>query len=399
MDKPLRILTIVDLPWDPRLGGARAHIELANQWRAAGHSVEKFCLTDAFPIPAGSQGVSALRQILFANRAARYVRANASRFDVIDAMIGTLSFSKKQLRFEGLLVARSVGLYRSYERFIYRSRKRWPDQSRGKILGRFFYKLKRRWLRRNSDRAVRRCDLLNLPNDDEIEFLQESRMREKCVIVQPYGLNEQDRAAFSSAIQPSEVRLKKKEICFIGMWGLRKGARDWPEIIRHIRKMVPDAQFKFLGTMTDERIVLNDLRLSSADGVRCISTFDPNELPALISSCAIGLFPSYIEGFGLALLEQLACGIPTVAYDVSGPRQILKSFRERMLVPEGDVIVMADRAVEILRMNATDYGTLAAQCRSLADQFRWERIAADTAQQYRIALEKLRDHPTGVSAV
>jgi len=132
--------------------------------------------------------------------------------------------------------------------------------------------------------------------------------------------------------------------------------------------------------------------------VRCISTYDPNELPALIGSCAVGLFPSYIEGFGLAVIEQLACGIPTIAYDVSGPRQILSPFRQRMLVPQGDAIAMADRAAEILRMNATDYGTLSTECRSVADQFRWERIAADTAQEYRIALEKLSDHPTWTSA-
>ena len=47
--KPLRILAIVNLPWDSRLGAARVWIELVKEWEAAGHVVEKFCLSDAFP--------------------------------------------------------------------------------------------------------------------------------------------------------------------------------------------------------------------------------------------------------------------------------------------------------------------------------------------------------------
>ena len=390
MDKPLRILTVVDLPWDPRLGRARAYIELANQWRSAGHIVEKFCLTDAFPIPAKSQRVSALREILFAYRAASYVRRNASRFDVIDALIGTLPFSKTNLRFEGLLVGRSVGLYGPYEKFFRFSRKRWPNQPRGKILGRFSYKLKRRWLHRNSDLAVRSCDLLNLPNDDEVEFLRETPFRKKPAIVQPYGLNEQERAAFASAMQPAEVRLKKREVCFVGMWGLRKGARDWAEIIRQVRDAVPDAQFTFLGTMTDEATVLKDLHLSRRDGVRCVTTYNPEDLPGLLAPCAVGLFPSYIEGFGLAVLEQIACGIPTVAYDVSGPREILKTERETLLTPEGDPKAIAERAVKILRMNPNEYAQLSHQCSVIADHFRWEQIASNTAREYAVALLRAR---------
>jgi glycosyltransferase involved in cell wall biosynthesis len=384
---PLRILIIVDLPWDPRLGAVRVWTELAEQWRKAGHTVEKFCLTDAFPKPTSSRGLSALRQAWFPYRAARYVRRYGQRFDVIDCLIGTLPFSKKKLCFDGLLVARSVGLFRSYEHFTRLTRERWPDQPRGKFLGRFFYRFTGRHLEKNSVRAIRHCDLINLPNEEETNFLQEAPTRHKPTIVQPYGLNERSRAAFARAIRPAELRLERKEICFIGMWSLRKGSRDWPDIIRHIRSAIPDAQFTFLGTMTDESVVLKDLRLSPADGIRCVQSFDPDELPTLLASCAVGLFPSYVEGFGIAVLEQLACGIPTVAYDVPGPHQIFGS-QTKLLTPPGDPKAMADRAVEILRMNASEYAPLSASCRSIAKQFRWEQIAADTAKQYRAAYPK-----------
>jgi glycosyltransferase involved in cell wall biosynthesis len=390
MDKPLRVLGIVNLPWDPRLGAARVWFELSEQWTKAGHKIDKFCLSDAFPKPTRSRALSAWRQAVFPYRAARYVRRNAGKFDVIDCLIGTLPFSKKTLRFDGLLVGRSIGLYLAYDEFMRFSRRRWPDQPRGKFLGRLFYTFTSWLLRRSAGRALAHCDLFNVPNEDEKQSL------EKCstarTIVLPYGLNEAERAALAAGAQSAPERLARKEICFLGMWSLRKGSRDWPEIIRAILNSVPSARLAFLGTMTDEQTVLRDLGLSLRESIRCLTSYDPKELPQLIGGSVVGLFPSYVEGFGIAVLEQLASGIPTIAYDVPGPRHILAAARREFLVQAGDVKAMTDRASEILRLNEDDYSALSAKCQQIARQFRWEQIASDTIRAYAAALEKLRVH-------
>src|SRR5438045_7481646 len=58
VEKSLRILGIVNLPWDPRLGAARVWLELSEQWKKSGHKVDKFCLSDAFPKPTRSRALS-----------------------------------------------------------------------------------------------------------------------------------------------------------------------------------------------------------------------------------------------------------------------------------------------------------------------------------------------------
>jgi glycosyltransferase involved in cell wall biosynthesis len=172
------------------------------------------------------------------------------------------------------------------------------------------------------------------------------------------------------------------------MWSVRKGSRDWAEIVRAILNSVPAARFAFLGTMTDEQTVLHDLELSPSESIRSLSSYDPKELPQLIGGSVVGLFPSYIEGFGLSVLEQLASGIPTIAYDVPGPRHIFDGNGPEFLVPAGNVKAMTGRALEILRMNEADYTALSTRCRQIAAQFRWEQIAADTIQEYTGALAR-----------
>jgi glycosyltransferase involved in cell wall biosynthesis len=388
--RPLRILAIVNLPWDSRLGAARVWIELVKEWEAAGHIVEKFCLSDAFPRPEGSRIDSALRQVFFPRRAAAYVRRNAERFDVIDGLIGVLPFSKSSLHFRGLVVARSVGLFRLYDKFTEREPVLWPDKPKGRPHGRLFHGFVAWRLRKNAEKSVRHCDCLNVPNDDECLEMERDPDFGKLCLVEPYGLSDDFRESLARAATPASERLRRQKICFIGMWSLRKGSRDWPKIMAAIRQHHPNVQFVFLGTMFDETVVHADLTKDEASRLICRTKFGEEELPALLGDCAVALFPSYIEGFGLAVLEQLAAGLPTIAYDVSGPRQILESQRDRLLTPVGDTDAIAARAAAILSLPLTEYEELSAKCRAIAVSYRWSKIARDTLDQYSSALQSLK---------
>ena len=383
MNQPLRILAIVNVPWDPRLGAARVWIELTEEWSKAGHVVEKFCLTDAFPEPASSSALAAIRTLLFPYRAAKFVRQNAGRFDVIDALVGTLPFSKKSLRFGGLLVARSVGFYRLYEKFEREAAKRWPPSSKGKLIGRPFYRFFYWRARATAETSVRNCDLLNLPNSDELVCVRDDMQSAKPALVQPYGLAPARRHALLSNAAAAEDRWQKKKIVFVGMWSVRKGSKDWGQIIRQIRARVPDACFLFLGTMIDTKNVWKDLEFGPVDYVEIVPQFDPSELPQLLSDCAVGAFPSYVEGFGMAVVEQLAAGLPTVAYDAPGPRDILRDDFPDLLVAPGDVARFSEAVSKIFEPDSARYQELSEQSVKTALRFSWPTIARDTAVEYR----------------
>jgi glycosyltransferase involved in cell wall biosynthesis len=242
---------------------------------------------------------------------------------------------------------------------------------------------------RNSESAVRNCDLINFPNEGELKYLREEMKSDKPAIVQPYGLTAERGQAFRKAAAPSAVRLQEKKISFIGMWNPRKGAKDWGEIIRRVKASVPETRFVLLGTLTPDRNVFRDLGLPGGDYVEIVREYHPDELPKLLSDSTAGAFPSYAEGFGLAVLEQLAAGIPPVAYDAPGPRSMLQERLPELLVPIGDTERFAEALVRILRSDAVEYSRLARESVQTAGRFIWSTVAADTAQLYETHIARL----------
>jgi glycosyltransferase involved in cell wall biosynthesis len=384
--QPLRILIVISHPWDMRLGAPRVYMELAEQWRASGNVVEKFSLTDAYPNGAGSGAKFLIRQFRFAHKAADFIRRNRDRFDVVDALVGDLPFSKTDLRFRGLLVARSVGLPQFYEEFEQTVPQRWPGRSRGRLRGRIFYEWARRRRLKASQSALAHADLINVANVAEAVHLREGNSG--TVLVEPYGLTDNRRDELLAVAEASDDRIAEKKVCFIGMWGARKGAYDWPQLISLVRAGVPEARFVFLGTMVAADRIKAQLG-GNAERVEFVSEYEPQALPGLLATCTVGAFPSYVEGFGLAVLEQLAAGIPTVAFDIPGPRDILGGALSELLVPPGDLPAFAQAVTKVLQLDPSTYRSLVDRSTRAVAGRSWSAIARDTLRSYRSALRDL----------
>lgn len=111
----MRILTIIHTHWSRNLGAPRVQLELSEELRKLGHTVEKFSYEDAFPY---QQSIIEQLTCNFSLHAKAFVQKNAHRFDIIEANQTDLPFTKKELGFGGLLVARSVGLIPMYKEVL-----------------------------------------------------------------------------------------------------------------------------------------------------------------------------------------------------------------------------------------------------------------------------------------
>ncbi len=73
-----------------------------------------------------------------------------------------------------------------------------------------------------------------------------------------------------------------------------------------------------------------------------------SDVPALMKSATCLVLPSRWEGMPNVVLEAMASGLPVVAYDVEGVRELIPDSRFGIVVPTGEAAMLADAVRRLL---------------------------------------------------
>jgi alpha-1,3-rhamnosyl/mannosyltransferase len=117
-----------------------------------------------------------------------------------------------------------------------------------------------------------------------------------------------------------------------------------------------------------------------ADRVRCLGHLELGELAALFRGASVFVYPTLYEGFGLPVLEAMACGVPVVAGDVAAIREVAGDGVLR--VNPRDVVELA-AALRRLIEQPDLCGQLSARGRESASRYHWRQAAEATLAEYR----------------
>lgn len=120
-------------------------------------------------------------------------------------------------------------------------------------------------------------------------------------------------------------------------------------------------------------------RLGMSDRVVYLGYVKDEHLPALYSGAAAFAFPSLYEGFGLCIVEAMACGVPVLTSNISATAEVAGDAA--LLVDPLSVDAIRDGLRSLLE-NEGLRADLAARGLERASQFSWRRAGDETHAVY-----------------
>ena len=152
-------------------------------------------------------------------------------------------------------------------------------------------------------------------------------------------------------------------------------AREWPH---HL----VIAGLKGWGSGTWSRAVVDS---EVADRIHLVGYVPEPDKAALYSGADVFVYPSRFEGFGLPVLEAMACGVPVVTTTGGALPEVAGDAA--VLVAPGNIHGIANALSELLG-DADERADLIERGQARAAEHTWERCAEHTVAGYRRALEE-----------
>lgn len=190
---------------------------------------------------------------------------------------------------------------------------------------------------------------LVLQNSDDVELFERAGLTEhgNIRLIRGSGVNCEQFARRNSA-QSRQQGISRVLLAARLLWD--KGIAEYVEAARILRAQGRSVQFLLAGTPdpgNPAAIPVKTIQGWVAEGlVDWLGHVD--DMLALLAAVDVVALPSYREGLPKSLIEAAACGLPLVATDVPGCREVITDGKDGLLVPVRDAVALAAAIARML---------------------------------------------------
>jgi glycosyltransferase involved in cell wall biosynthesis len=236
--------------------------------------------------------------------------------------------------------------------------------------------------------AVRRLDaIITDSRQSKADIVQYLPVPPEKVTVIPCAANKRYRPLPAADVQPVLARhgIDFPYILYVGSIAARKNLPRLLEAYAQLRGWSARWRLVIVGARKWKSSPVYETvqRLNLAAHVHFTGFVEEEDLPALYNGADLFAFPSLYEGFGLPVLEAMACGTPVVTSNSSSLPEV--AGEAALLVEPTDVAAIAQAMRRILADEALA-ADLRARGLARAAQFSWERTARETIAVYEQVL-------------
>jgi phosphatidylinositol alpha-mannosyltransferase len=214
----------------------------------------------------------------------------------------------------------------------------------------------------------RRIDATIAVSDAAAAFLR--RVVGGPVEIVPNGV---DVRLFANAGPPAEGLPSGRLILWVNRLDPQKGFEVMVQAFERLAPEVEDAYLIVAGDGRD-RVALRSLPDLVRRRVVRLGTVPHDELPRYHAAAELFVSPAIgQESFGIVLVEAMAAGVPVVASDIPGYREIVRDGIDGLLVPPNDPPALAAAIRRVL--TEPDLATaLSTSGRVRAEAFAWDAV-------------------------
>jgi glycogen synthase len=171
-----------------------------------------------------------------------------------------------------------------------------------------------------------------------------------------------------NAVRPTQrlerIDPKKRVVLYVGRLAAMKGVDTFLRAAAQLVPTFPDVLFVIAGEGPEySRLIHLAAGLGIGDHVMFLGKVSDEERELLLQGSSVFVLPSVVEPFGIAALEAMAAGVPTIVSKTSGVAEISSGAFQ---VDFWDAEEFASRIAELL-----EYPTLRA---AMGEQGRWEAL-------------------------
>jgi len=210
----------------------------------------------------------------------------------------------------------------------------------------------------------------------------------KWEIVRRLGVSE-DRIrvtplAAASEFKPvRDVRVTNPYFLYVGNVEPRKNLDRLLDAFAFLKHLDHELWIVGNGWYRSDAIVNKARALGLEDRIRFLGYVPRSDLPALYSGATAFVYPSLLEGFGLPVVEAMACGAPVITSNNSSLKEVAGTAA--LLIDPLDVQSIA-RAMGRLAAEPAEREELSRRGILRASEFSWENTARLTLQAYMEAV-------------
>ena len=180
-----------------------------------------------------------------------------------------------------------------------------------------------------------------------------------------------------------KYKIKKPYILSVATQEPRKNIQKLIDSFEKIKEEHPDFSLVLVGKQGWGQ------GFHSTEGVIWTGYIPKEDLVSAHSGCRVFVYPSLYEGFGLPILEAMACGVPVVTSNNSSMTEIAKDVA--ILVDPRNEIQLEKAIKMVINLSLEDYQKMVRASLNCSRKFTWTKTAKETLkinrEAYRFANE------------